>query len=288
MIFLILSVAFSSILFIIFKLFAKFNIDTLQAIVVNYVVATVCGIFSVSDSIALSQLPSYDWFWGAAFLGLLFITIFNLMALTTQRNGVAVAAVSSKMSLAIPIVFGIIVYGESTGIQKIIGILIALFAVYLTSAQPHQSQTVIKRNLLFPLLVFFGSGIIDTTLKFLETNYVSDDKTALFSATIFGFATVLGISFLLFKKITSTVNFHFKNIIGGIALGIPNYFSIYFLIKALSQHTDSAIIFTMNNIAILLVSTFLGILLFKEKLILKNWIGIALAIISIILVATVA
>jgi len=77
-----------------------------------------------------------------------------------------------------------------------------------------------------------------------------------------------------------------RNIIGGIALGIPNFFSIYFLVMALRNNGfESSTIFTINNVAIVLVSTFLGIILFKEKLITKNWIGIILAIISILLVA---
>ncbi|WP_459211655.1 EamA/RhaT family transporter [Aquimarina rhabdastrellae] len=288
MIYLILSVLFSSILFIIFKFFDIYKIDTLQAIVINYVIATICGILNFEGTFVYTQLPSFDWFWGAAFLGFLFITIFNLIALTTQRNGVAVAAVASKMSLAIPILFGILIYGESTSIQKLIGITIALVAVYLTSATTHQTQTTYKRNLILPLFVFLGSGIIDTSLKYLETNYVPSNETALFSATIFCFAAILGIGTLLFKIIQGKVSFKTKNILGGIALGIPNYFSIYFLIKALRHHPDSAITFTINNIAILLLSTFFGILLFKEKLITKNWIGIALAVISIILVASVS
>ena len=77
-----------------------------------------------------------------------------------------------------------------------------------------------------------------------------------------------------------------RNILGGIALGIPNYFSIYFLLKALqNEYLTSASIFTINNVAIVLLSTFLGILLFKEKISAKNWGGILLAVTSILLVA---
>jgi len=47
---------------------------------------------------------------------------------------------------------------------------------------------------------------------------------------------------------------------------------------------DSSSIFTLNNVSIVILSTLLGILLFKERLLLKNWIGIGLAILSIALV----
>jgi len=286
LIYLILSILASSLIFVIFKLFAKYNVDTLQAIVVNYVVASISGIVAYSEPIHIPSISKEGWFYGAMVLGIVFISVFNLMAITTQKNGLSVAAVATKMSLAIPIIFGIIVYNESTGILKITGIVIALIAVYMTSMKNTQGVTINKENLIFPLLVFIGSGIIDTSLKFFETNFVAENDVPVFSASIFGFAAIIGILTLLYKMITGNLQLSLKNGIAGIGLGVPNYFSIYFLIKALRyENMDSSTIFTINNVAVLLVSTIAGILFFKERLTLKNWIGIALAIISIIMVA---
>ncbi|KAA1247079.1 EamA family transporter [Aquimarina sp. RZ0] len=286
MIYLTLSVLASSLIFIIFKLFSKYNVDTLQAIIVNYIVACTSGIIAYNGSLNTSVIIKYDWFYGAMVLGLIFILVFNFMAITTQKNGLSVAAVSSKMSIAIPVIFGIIVYHERTGFLKTTGILIALIAVYMTSMKTTEGVSIKKENLVYPILVFVGSGIIDTSLKFIETNYVAQTDVSIFSATIFGFAAIIGILILIYKGIIGNLKISLKNIIAGIALGIPNYFSIYFLIHALRhEHMDSSTVFTINNVAILLVSTMAGILLFKEKLILKNWIGIVLAILSILLVA---
>ncbi|WP_108809317.1 hypothetical protein [Aquimarina spinulae] len=286
MIYLALSVLASTLIFIIFKLFAKYHVDTLQAIVVNYIVACVSGIIAYSEPIDLPSVSEKGWFFGAMILGVIFISVFNLMAITTQRNGLSVAAVATKMSLVIPIIVGIIAYQESTGIIKIVGILIALIAVYLTSIKTTGGIPITKKNLIFPLLVFIGSGVIDTSIKFLETHYVAKNDIPVFSATVFGFAAIVGIITLASKAITGTFKIAFKNIIAGIVLGVPNYFSIYFLIQALRHDSmDSSTVFTINNVAILLVSTLAGILFFQEKLTFKNWIGIILAIISIILVA---
>jgi drug/metabolite transporter (DMT)-like permease len=191
------------------------------------------------------------------------------------------------MSVAIPVFFGIILYNESTGWIKISGIILALFAVYLTSIKKKEGIKIRKRNLIFPLLVFFGSGIIDTTLKFLETSYVAEADVALFSSTIFAIAGIIGICILIFQKIRGQLTLSFKNVIGGVALGIPNFGSIYFLVMALRKEgLESSTVFPLNNVAIVMVSTFLGILLFREKMLAKNWIGILLAIASIILIAT--
>ncbi|WP_299315325.1 EamA family transporter [uncultured Aquimarina sp.] len=285
MTYLLLSILASSCILITFKLFAKYNVDTLQAIIVNYVVACVSGLIAYTKPIRIDIIIQSNWFYGTIILGFIFILVFNFMAITTQKNGLSVAAVASKMSVAIPVIFGIIAYNESTGIIKLIGIAIALIAVYMTSMKTVGGISIKKENLIYPLLVFIGGGIIDTSLKFMETNYVAKMDIPVFSATIFGFAAILGILILIYQAIKGTLKITTKNIIAGICLGIPNYFSIYFLIQALrNENMDSSTVFIINNVAILLVSTFVGILFFKERLILKNWIGIILAIFSILLV----
>ncbi|GAA4325980.1 hypothetical protein GCM10023115_39640 [Pontixanthobacter gangjinensis] len=289
MIYLLLSVLSSTVIFVVFRLYKRFGVNTLQAIIVNYFVACTVGFFGYIENTSFGHVPSESWFPGALMLGFLFIAVFNLAAITTQKSGMSVVAVATKMSVAIPVLFGIFLYNESTGILKILGIILALAAVYLTSIKSKEGISIKSKNLVFPLLVFLGSGIIDTSLKYLETNYVSETDVGLFSSTIFATAGIIGTIILIVQGLMGRLKINFKNILGGIALGIPNYFSIYFLVLALrSKGFDSSTIFTMNHVAIVTVSTLLGILLFQERLIPKNWIGLGLAILSIILVANSA
>ena len=286
MIYLLLSILSSSIIFVVFKLFKRFEINTLQAIIVNYFIACSVGYFGFVGDANISEIPSKPWFYGTLVLGLLFIIVFNLAAITTQRSGLSVVSVATKMSVAIPVLFGILYFNESTGLLKVLGIILALVAVYLSSIKAKTGIAIKKKNLIYPILVFIGSGLIDTLIKFIESGYVNKTDVALFSSTIFSVAGTIGIIVLIFQGITGKLKITGRNIIGGIALGIPNFFSIYFLVMALRNNAfDSSTIFTINNVAIVLVSTLLGIILFKEKLITKNWIGIILAIISILLVA---
>jgi drug/metabolite transporter (DMT)-like permease len=287
MIFLALSIIASTLIFVIFRLFASYNINTLQAIVVNYFVACSCGVIGYQNSIELSAIPQYNWFYYTLALGALFIIVFNLMAITTQHNGLSVVSVATKMALVIPIAFGLWYYKEPLGTSKAAGIVLALIAVYLVAVKKDSSIILQKKNLVFPVLVFLGSGLIDTSLNFLQNDFITDKSLIpLFSSTIFMTAGVIGIMVLVAQKIKGVLVLEFKNIIAGIVLGIPNYFSIYFLVKALrSDLFDSSGIFTINNVGIVIISTLLGIVFFKEQLSIKNWIGITLAVISIALVS---
>ncbi len=285
MIYLILSILFSTSLFVIFKYFGIYKVDTLKAIVVNYLVAFTIGILLSEIDFSISELPDQKWFLGAIFLGMLFVSIFFVMALTAQRNGVSVVSVAGKMSVVIPIVFGVILYDESLSAIKIIGIILAIVAVYLASVKDDLKKHK-KTGLLLPVILFLGSGTIDTTLKYVEINFVAENEVAIFSGSLFGFAAFFGLIILLIKTIKKPEPFGLKNVIAGIVLGIPNYYSIVFLIKALQiKGIESSTLFTINNVGIVVASTIIGLLIFKESFSLKNKIGIALAITGIVLVA---
>lgn len=284
MIYLLLSVVFSTSLFVIFKYFEIFKVDTLKAIVVNYIVAFSIGFLTTDSTISFGDLFQQDWIYGAVALGLMFVSIFFVMALTAQRNGVSVVSVAGKMSVVIPILFGIFLYNESVVFLKIVGILIALVAVYLASVKEEKTENN-NASIVFPIILFLGSGAIDTTLKYVEVNFVPQNDVAIFSGSLFGFAAFFGLIILLFKALKKRTSFGLKNVIAGVILGVPNYYSIFFLIKALQvKGFDSSTLFTINNIGIVVVSTLVGLFLFKEQFSLKNKIGVVLAIVGIVLV----
>ncbi|HKK12817.1 MAG TPA: hypothetical protein VJ945_08285 [Flavobacteriaceae bacterium] len=273
-------------IFACFKLFDKFKLDTLLAIVVNYITACAFGLLVYDIPMKTQEILTSKWFYGAFLLGILFIAIFQVMALTAQRNGLSVASISAKMSLVIPITFGLYLYHESAGIQKIIGIILALVAVYLSSVKSG-TNAKFSKNLVLPVVLFFGSGAIDTSIKYLEANYIPENGISIFSASIFGSAALFGLFPLAYRAIKKQFHFGYKSIIGGIVLGIINFGSIYYLVKALHfGGLESSTIFTVNNVSIVMLSTVLGLMLFKEHISRTNWIGITLAIISIVLVTS--
>jgi drug/metabolite transporter (DMT)-like permease len=280
LIYLSLSILSSTAIFILFKLFNKYNVNTLHAIVVNYITAGTCGIILSEQGISFPAIINSSWIYAAIALGFLFVSIFNIMALTAQKNGLSVASVASKMSVIIPILFGILIYKESIGSQKIIGIILALVAVFLTSIK-QKDDTVLTQSIYLPLLLFFGSGIIDTSVN----HFAPDGNIPLFLTVIFAVAGSIGIVISVYRVLQHKAKFKIKAIPFGLALGVVNYGSMYFLLKALRiDGFESSNIFTINNVAIVGVSALVGLILFKEHISKQNWLGILIAITSIILV----
>lgn len=282
--YILLSILLNASIFVIFKLYDNYNVDTFQAIVINYYVAFGVAYFLSDVRFSILKTPNEDWFIGAVFLGLLFISLFYIMGLTAQKLGMSVVAVSGKMSVVIPVIVGLLVYKENASFIKIIGIILALIAVFFSSNK--ESKTQFNKSVLYlPFILFFGSGILDTTLKYMQKTYVSDNETAIFLSVIFLIAGFIGSLLLLYFILNKKSILKIKNIIAGTLLGIVNYFAMFFLLKALQfKGLDSSTVFTINNVSIVLFSAILGLLFFKEKLSKKNILGIVLAVISIFMI----
>ena len=282
-IYLLLSVVFSTFINLVFKWFSVFKVNKIQAILVNYLVCFSIG-FVLSGDFNLLKIIGSDWFKYSIILGSLFVAIFLSMAMTTEKYGVSVNAVSAKMSVIIPVLFAYVYNSERLTIQFVVGILLSLLSIYLITKK---KQIIIPRKYIYlPIIVFLGSGTIDTSLKLLELNYSNDISINTISYSIFLGAFLVGTTFYTIKNQFNFSNWSSRNIISGIILGIPNYFSIYFLLTAIKSFSlKSAFVFGINNIGIVLLSTLLSVIIFKEKLTLINKFGVLISVLSIILIA---
>lgn len=286
MIWLLLSIVLTTALLISFKYFEKYKIDTLQAIIINYFTAALIALIFSNDS--LIKMFAQPWVWFAAVLGILFVVIFRLIAITAQKIGVSVASVANKMSVIIPVIVAVYLYNDKMTALKIAGIIVALGAVYFTSKKEKDTakNSQSSSNLLLPVLVFIGSGIIDSMVNYAEKKIITQNEISSFLTVSFISAALSGLFILAYEKLKkTTVKFTLKNLIGGVALGIPNYFSIFCLIKALNNGMESSVVIPINNIGIVGVSALYSFIVFKEKFSKVNWLGIALALLAIILIA---
>lgn len=284
MIWLIFSILCSVIIFVVFHYLKVYQIDNLQAIVVNYLTAFLLGQSQIGFSRNFAETIAQSWFPYVMALGIMFISLFMLMAWVSQTLGLAVVSVTVKMAVIMPVSFGIWYYQEQLNLERGIGIGLALLAVFLATYKPVRA----KRNLklvLYPLVLFLGSGLLDILLKYNQAEYLSTDEQPWFASIIFGTAGILGLIAIIFRPKNKRSNWSLKSVAGGLALGIPNYGSIYFLLRALDMPAiDSSIIFSLNNVGIVALSTLLGAWAFHQKLLRVNYIGITIAILSILLI----
>ncbi len=291
MIYLIASIILSSYLTLAFKMLQRLNINVFQTIVFNYIACVITGSI-VNGAFPINNENIHTpWFKWAVIMGFMFISIFNVVGLTTQKLGVAVASVANKLSLVIPFIFSLYLYNESATISKYLGIAVAIAAVVLTCYPSGKSSNQAhNKKLLFllPIVLFISSGLLDTLIVYVQNHFFIEAGSNFnnFLISAFSVAGTVGICILLYQYFIKKQPFNIKPVIAGICIGIPNYFSIMFMGKMIAAYQGkSSTIIPVNNMGIVLFSAIVAWLLFKEKLTAINWAGIILSIAAIALIA---
>lgn len=289
MIYLVLSICCSVLLGFIFKLFHRFGVDSFQAIVFNYFTCVTCG------SIQLGRFPveSADfgspWMPYALVLGLVFISGFNGAALTVRFFGVTVSQIMQKMSILMTVPYAILVYGESSGWGKIAGFVLALASIVLVNLSPGKDgagKTPKKRALLWiPFLTWALSGTLEVLFVRVQKEQLADIGSPVFISTVFGTAGLAGLLIAAAGWASGRLVFSWRNVAGGVILGIPNYGSMLFLLLAFGGGLEGSFVFPVTNVGIILATTIGAVWLFHEHLSKLNWTGIALAVAAIILIS---
>ena len=280
------TITFSSML-VLFKYFGKYGVNNLQAIIVNYFTAGTLSLIVAHNNdikISLPDIIYSTYIIPSLIIGFLFIVTFNLLAFGTQKIGIAISTVANKMSMIIPVIIGISLFSEKLGMFKLIGIVLAISAIYMTSTKSGK-LSFDKKFLPIILLIFFGQGMADGTLSWAQKFSINDENTPLFFASVFLIAGILGSMFLIYETIKNGFKLEFKNLMWGIGLGIPNYLTLHFFVRSLqSPIFESSQVFPIVNMGVIVLTALAGILLFREKLSFFNWGGILVAVLAISLI----
>jgi len=291
--FLLLCILSSTGIFIIFKTIDRAGIPSFPVIVINYLTATLLGFLVNAGEVTPDSIRQSGWLVMSMTIGIMFILMFFLIAYSSKKAGISVTTVASKMSVVFPIAFSMLLDpGDQLTLLKSAAIAVALCGVILTIYRPGNWK-MDRAVVLIPLLLFAGMGVVDSMVKLAQHRYVRDEDTALFSAILFFNAFLSGLVAMIFHRKDNRQFRRGKVWAWGLLLGTVNFGSIFFLVRALNYTSpsgsgmDGSVIFGANNISIVALCVMAGLLLFKEKLQLINWVGIVLSALALLLFALV-
>ena len=281
-IYLILAILFSTGVFVAMRLFERYKLDNHQALMWNYVFASGTGFAICEHWDTVPQLVDEPWFGLSLLTGFWFIFTYLLMTASTQRSGVTVTSLSSKLSVVLPILAGVIMLGEKLNFVATLGIVLALVALVLVLERKKELGEKNSRSWLLPVCIFFGTGTGDILMKITEQKNFGDDLGFMI-AFIYFVALVFGVIIVIWDLARGRSKWQWKSAIGGIGLGVINFFSTSSVYYAM-RHFDNVVLFPIYNIGVVSLTALVGWLFFKEKLTLKNYIGLVIAVIAVILI----
>jgi drug/metabolite transporter (DMT)-like permease len=277
MLFLILSIICSSSLALFLKHGHIKNANVVLLINGNYATASFFSLIFIIVKYGFHYSIEVILF-GAA-LGILFAVTFVLYSKAISLAGTALATVSARLSVLIPVLFSIIIFGESPNVKMILGFALALVTLYLfyLSLKNHGTKEGKRGKYFYLFALLTGIGFIDFSMKIFERNFPPVEK-GVFVFSIFFSAFIYTAIYLFLKKIKfdkSTFNL-------GLMLGVPNVLSIHFLLAALSL-LPAIIVFPIQNIGVIVLTAIAAYLIWKENINLYGRIAITVGIAAILL-----
>ena len=292
MIYLLLSVFFSVLLLINFRLHPRFGVNTFQVIILNYPICFLTGLVFLPDNQSFNPNFAEPSTLFAMLLGVGFVVTFLLSGASTQRMGITATSLANNISLVIPVIFSLVVLKASQNfdILNYLGLLLAMIAVVLSTLKKDENSEKRSSNTadwLLPIAVFVMYGITNTTFNFLNARYVTaSGNTIPFTLTILIGSIVFGSIVLIIRILQGKEQLQLKSLWAAIPLGIPNFLSFYFLLKALDAfQNNGAFVLPIYNISVILFSAIVALIFFQERLSNLNKIGLALAVIAIGLIS---
>lgn len=260
------------------KLTENRKMRTLNVLTLNYVYALIILPFLLPDGVPL--IPPIDAFFlfSSIFNGITFITNFFVYSKSVNVNGVGISVVSMRMSLVIPVIFSIVHYSEPFHAGVMLGLMMVLAGLALMILKPGVPLMQSIHDAKMLLAMFAMSGSADVIIKIYERIGDSQLHDAHFVGGIYVVALLCGLGFLAYKR---QLNFTKDELVTGAWIGIPNLFTFVFMLKAIAV-LPATVAFSLSHISVVLGGTLLGRYYWKDHLFRTQWLGILIALASIL------
>ena len=281
MLYLILAIACSSLITICMRAGEKHIRHTMPMFTVNYLVClALAGIYS--GKVQLAQEGAVFSIGLGIGSGILFLLNFVLLQKNIHASGVVLSNASMKLgAVLLPVLIAVVLFREAMGPGHIVGAVLAVGAILLINLDQTEQDPAddsgprrMKAGLLLLLCV---SGITESMANFYEHWGAEGLKNQYLLCTFLTAMLIALISSLIRKEKPCRADLLF-----GVLLGIPNYFSSRFLLLALDE-IRAVIVYPVFSIGTMVAVTLVGLAVFHEKLSARKLGAIALVAAALVL-----
>lgn len=219
--------------------------------------------------------------------GIVFVaSVFTYMR-AIETGPLALSSLVFSFGLLVPILAGAALWNERLSFLQGAALLLLLFTFYLgAGAAGSQSKKVNVKWLAYSVLSLLGNGMLMTLLK-AHQSALPGMETSEFLVLASGTAAILSLAVFIVRRVkfNETVP-HLKSgrfallVLGaGVTTGIGNLISL-----TLTGRVPTYIQFPFINGGIVFLSSLFSVLLFKEKMTRRAWIGMALGLVALVVI----
>lgn len=273
MLYLIFAIASSALVSLVMRLSEKWRKNGMTMLAANYVMCTAAATFLAGGLIPAGEGAGLTMGLGSV-CGVLYLLGFVLLQWNIQRNGVVLPATFQKLGVLVPTLAAITIFGETPRWTQLLGIAVAVSAILLMQGRSDRNT---GRSTLGLLALLICGGMSDVMSKVFDT-WGNAEHGNYFLVFTFLIALVLCIILCLVKKQSVTV----PDVLCGLALGVPNYFSARFLLWAL-RDVPAVVVYPTFSVGTIIVVTLVGVLVFHERLEKRKLISLGMILGALVL-----
>ena len=275
MLYLILAVLSSAMVSITMRISTEKVSGNVSLLAVNYLT---CAVLSALYAGAGSLFPAVPTLGNALLLGfisgVLYLAGFAIFQVCVIKNGVVLSAIFMKLGLLVPMVVSICFFHEVPGLTQILGFILAVAAIILINFE--KGKTAVRFRVGLILVLLAGGGADAMSKVYEELGDLTLSNQYLFYT--FLVAALLCVPLCIYKKDRPGRN----EILYGMLVGLPNFFSAKFLLRAL-EFLPAVIVYPCFSVTTILFITLAGVLFFREKLGRRQQVAIVIILAAVAL-----
>ncbi len=305
---LVLTILFSALIVTLLRGAGQARADLLTVVAINYLTAAVFGLFFTPEVWSEWSQPA-PWQGLALLQGTMFVAIFFSIGNGAKILGLGFTGVVIKLSVLFPVLVSWWLYDEPLGPRQIFGLALALSGILLLNAAnlglrrpselfsrnrkrsskaskastPEERRSAAKRLGLTAFL-FLGTGVADSNFKIFGQEFGAQIGQQAFVVSLFSVAALVSTLAVLVRWVRGRRALGRKELLWGVLVGVPNWYSLVFLLRGLAD-VPGSVFFPINNIGQLLLVNLAGLVVFREKLSVPARWGLAAAVAAIALLA---
>ena len=272
---LLLAIASSALVSITMRLSETKIKNNLAMLAVNYIMCTfLAWAYTGFGSFFPAEMGPHITTGLGGINGVLYLAGFVLLQRNIRTNGVVLSSTFIKLGLLVSMVVSVVFFGERPEIWQWAGFALAVTAIVLMNYRPGEGKAGSRAGLILLLLAGGGGDAMSKVFEELGNPAFSDHFL------LITFLMALGLCLILFGISKQPAGIW--EVLFGLLVGIPNFFSAKFLLAALKD-IAAVIVYPVYSVATILTVTVTGVLVFREKLEKKQWLALGMILVALVL-----
>jgi drug/metabolite transporter (DMT)-like permease len=254
----------------------KRSIQIFGVFAVNYAVGSFIALQGCGWSLPLQYGPALPAI--GVVMGVLFIGTFFLMTESIKRLGVIVPVSLMRLSAVIPTAGSMFVFAEAPTTLQIAGMLVAFLSLPFANRKKFEREDFarfLKGDIKWGLYLFLAFGVVEFLFKLQRELYPLANSSG-FLAFIFPVAFLCAIAMAVAKSVRPSI----PMVLIGAGIGVINYFSAWFIMKALAV-LPGIVVYPLNAVGVIVLTTISSMIIWRERPAPRNYVFLLMAMLAL-------